>query len=219
MSSEIGNTSPAGDFSGKASTRFGFFPKPWLAVDLDKKEEGDNPNERTILLTGIFSVDFDERVEFEAFNTSGDKKHWPNRVQFREKQTKGDFVSFVQHFPWWKFPWWRKIKMLEKGVFYTILMTERSRVFLGVPVSTTICPDMKGGVFIHSHLVHGEGKFSQHLQSLRDASRSQDLRKGIWPVGLISGIWSSISVIGVSGLAVLCAGAIWNLARVLFGGE
>ncbi len=52
-----------------------------------------------------------------------------------------------------------KGRALRAGCFYSILMTDQGEVFTCVADHVTVCPDMKGGALVHTHLVNSRSEF------------------------------------------------------------
>ena len=178
-------------------------PTPWMAFDLDAKEECAVPHKRQMRLTGMIAVNFDRRREFEAKGQHSS----PTKYKIRELQTRLHFIQIVQHFPWW-----RRVKALRAGCFYSILMAEQGEVFTGVAYHVTACPDMRGGAFVHTCLVHADSKQNDHLQSCRKEAQFQDMRPAPRqiPIGWLveAGKYLLQAVAGV--LIIFFASAVWH---------
>ena len=194
---------------------FGSAPTPWMAYDLDAKEEGVEPQKRQIRLTGIIAVSLDRRREFEAKAQVSQTGSFPSSFKFRELQGRLDFMRIVQHFPWWR----PRIKgrALRAGRFYSILMTDQGEVFGGVADHVTVCPDMKGGAFVHTHLVKADAKQGDHLKSLRDRAEGKDLRPSSrrLPVGWLRGAGEAVLPALVGALGIFFISLVWHKAAPL----
>lgn len=185
---------------------------PWMAFDMDAKEKSADSHKRQMRLTGMIAVNFDRRREFEVKAQPPRPDALPFKYKIRDLQTRLDFIQIVQHFPWW-----RRVKALRAGCFYSILMTEQGEVFAGVADHVTICADMRGGAFVHTHLVKTDSKQDDHLQSCRRRAQFQDLRPTLRriPVGWLLGAGKSFLHVAVTALIIIFVSAVWDKAPTI----
>ena len=185
-------------------------PAPWMAFDLDAKGESAAPHKNQIRLTGMIAVNFDRRREFEAQAQHSS----PTKYKIKDLQTRLDLIQIVQHFPWW-----RRVKALRAGCFYSILMTEQGEVFAGVAYHVTVCPDLRGGAFVHTFLVHADSKQNEHLLSCRKEAQIKDMRPTSRriPVGWLLGAGKSLLQVAAVPLIIFIASAVWHKSSSILG--
>ena len=210
-----GMASPENALRPTAGGLFRVSPTPWIVFDLDAKEEGDVPYDGQMRLTGMVAMNFDRRRKLEVKAQCPLPGSPPAKCEIKELQTQLDFISIIQHFPWW-----RRVKALRAGGFYSILMTEQGNVFLGVVIHVTVCPDLRGGTFVHTHLVKADSKHGDHLQSCRKDAQFRDLRPSSRriPVGWFLGVGKSLLRATVALTIISVASAVWHMMTVWMEG-